>query len=183
MLYVGMGDGGINRNAQDKGTLLGRILRIDVNAPDSFSIPAGNPLTGQAGTRGEIWALGVRNPWKWSLDPVTAELWAGDVGTVVRVEICLIGKGENMGWPQWEGSVCDAFMGSCGDQGFRGPVLDLARPASFVIIGGMVYRGNPASAWCGLYFFGDINAGSVWALRRAGGTLVEYKKLKSPPKA
>lgn len=180
-LYVGMGDGGNNRNAQDKSTLLGKILRLDINAPDTFRVPADNPFVGEAGTRGEIWALGLRNPWKWSLDPVTGELWAGDVGTAVREEISLVGKGENLGWPVYEGNNCDPYMGTCPGSGYRAPVLDLARPNAFVIIGGAVYRGNPASAWYGLYFFADINAGSLWVLRQADGKLVEYKKLKSPP--
>lgn len=180
-LYVGMGDGGNNRTAQDKMSLLGKVLRLDVNAPDSFHVPVDNPFESEAGARGEIWALGMRNPWKWSLDPLTGELWAGDVGTAVREEISLIGKGENMGWPVYEGSNCDPFMGTCPGSGYRAPILDLSRPTSFVIIGGMVYRGNPASAWYGLYFFADINAGSLWALRQAEGKLVEYKKLKSPP--
>lgn len=180
-LYVGMGDGGNFLNAPDKSTLLGKILRIDIDSPDSYRVPADNPFVGQAGTRGEIWALGVRNPWKWSLDPVTGELWAGDVGSAAREEISLIGKGENMGWPYFEGTECNEAMSTCGTQGYRPPVLDLARPASYVIIGGVVYRGNSASAYYGLYFFGDINNGSVWAVRQSGGNLVEYKKLKSPP--
>lgn len=180
-LYVGMGDGGSFLNAPDKTTLLGKILRIDVNAPDTYRIPADNPFVSQAGTRGEIWALGVRNPWKWSLDPVTGELWAGDVGSAVREEITMIGKGEDMGWPYWEGTVCNDALGSCGTQAYRPPVLDLERPASQVIIGGVVYRGNPSSAYYGIYFFGDINFSSVWAIRQNGGKLVEYKKMKSPP--
>jgi glucose/arabinose dehydrogenase len=180
-LYIGMGDGGNFMNAPDKGTLLGKILRIDVNAPDSFSVPADNPFVGQAGVRGEIWALGVRNPWKWSLDPLTGELWAGDVGGATKEEISLISKGENMGWPYWEGTACNEAMSACGIQGYRAPVLDMERAASQVIIGGVVYRGNVSSAYYGLYFFGDINFSNVWAVRQSGGKLVEYKKMKSPP--
>jgi glucose/arabinose dehydrogenase len=184
-LYVGMGDGGwASRTAQDKADLLGKFLRLDINAPDSFRVPPDNPFVGQAGTRPEIWALGIRNPWKWSLDRLTGELWVGDVGEITREEISLVGRGENMGWNVWEGTHCVGGAAACATPGFRAPQADLPRGEAQIIIGGMVYRGDPASAYYGTYFFGDMHYGSVWALRPgASGAAPEVKKMKAPPEA
>ncbi|MDB5106497.1 MAG: hypothetical protein JWP91_4186 [Fibrobacteres bacterium] len=162
-LYVGMGDGGESLNAQNTATLLGKFLRVDVNAPDSFQVPEDNPFVGRAGTRPEIWALGVRNPWKWSFDPVTGELWAGDVGETAREEIDRIGRGQNLGWPFREGTICQE-PDSCDKAGLVGPLAELGRALASTIIGGVVYRGNPASPLYGQYFFADFATGTLWRM-------------------
>jgi glucose/arabinose dehydrogenase len=167
-LYVGMGDGGVSLNAQDRKSLLGKFLRVDVNAPDSFRVPKDNPFVGEAGTRPEIWALGLRNPWKWSFDPVTGVLWAGDVGETAREEIDRVARGQNLGWPFREGTFCHE-PDSCDNPGLDNPVSELGRNLSTTVIGGVVYRGNSASPYYGSYFFSDFELGTLWMIQPVEG--------------
>jgi len=128
-LYAGMGDGGFGNDpggrAQDLGTLLGKMLRIDVDHRTEkrrYGIPRDNPFVGQRGA-GPIWALGFRNPWRWSFDRITGELWLGDVGQDSKEEIDLVGRGGNYGWRIFEGSECTGIEPvACGQAGFIGPV-------------------------------------------------------------
>jgi glucose/arabinose dehydrogenase len=181
-LYVGMGDGGEGRLAQDRGSLLGKFLRVDVNvtAPDSFRVPEDNPFVGRAGARPEIWALGLRNPWKWSFDPVTGTLWAGDVGEVGREEIDTAGRGSNLGWPWREGSVC-LVKDSCDNPGLTAPVADYGRENGNAVVGGTVFRGNPDSPLYGAYFFSDYGKGALWFIQPASdGKHTPQKALNLP---
>lgn len=185
-LYVGMGDGGEGRLAQDPGSLLGKFLRVDVNvaAPDSFRVPEDNPFVGEAGTRPEIWALGLRNPWKWGFDPVTGTLWAGDVGEVGREEIDTVGRGSNLGWPWREGTAC-LVADSCDHPGLIGPVAEYGRENGNAIVGGPVFRGNPDSPLYGAYFFSDFGKGALWYLQPAadGNYQPQNKPQNKPQKA
>ncbi|MDQ3002644.1 MAG: PQQ-dependent sugar dehydrogenase [Fibrobacterota bacterium] len=179
-LYVGMGDGGESILAQDRSSLLGKMLRVDVNVPDSFRVPLDNPFVDEAGTRPEIWALGLRNPWKWSFDPTTGELWAGDVGETAREEINLVAKGANLGWPFREGTVC-LEPDSCSRPGLANPVMELGRAHSTTIIGGMVFRGNVASPFNGAYFFADFELRTLWAMRPEAGKPLMFQRLLTLP--
>lgn len=181
-LYVPTGDGGATVSAQDRSQLLGKILRLDVNAPDSFRVPADNPFVGQAGVRPEIWAYGMRNPWRWSFDAATGDMWIGDVGEDQREEIDIPQAGANLGWGWMEGNRCRE-PDSCRPS-MQAPLIDFTRDQLTVIVGGYVYRGNPASPWYGAYFFGDYAGHALWVLRRgADGKATDTQKLLSLPSA
>jgi glucose/arabinose dehydrogenase len=181
-LYVPTGDGGATAAGQDRERRLGKILRVDVNAPDSFRVPADNPFVGQAGVRPEIWAWGLRNPWKWSFDALTGELWVGDVGEEQREEIDVAKAGDNLGWGWMEGTYCHEADQCTG--ALRPPLADFGRGQLTCIIGGYVYRGDPASPWYGTYFFADYGTHAVWGLRRgADGKAGEIRKLLTLPTA
>ena len=175
MLYVGVGDGGSANdplnNGQSLTTLLGKILRIDVRGDSGYAIPPDNPFAGNAtGARKEIWAYGLRNPWRFSFDPVTEELWAGDVGQTTREEIDIITRGGNYGWKIMEGSICrPGGGGSCDTAGLIMPVADYGRNLASSITGGYVYRGSRLPHLRGAYIFGDYGSGNIFLLRREGG--------------
>jgi glucose/arabinose dehydrogenase len=173
-LYIAVGDGGgswdPDGNGQNLATLLGSILRIDV-AGTPYGIPADNPLAGNTdGYREEIYAWGLRNPWRFSFDPVTGWLWAGDVGQNSLEEIDIIEKGGNYGWNCMEASDCvDADC--CNDHPeFRLPVWDYEHPMfeGRSVTGGYVYRGNSLPDLVGAYVYGDYMTGEIWALRYDG---------------
>jgi len=174
-LYVGMGDGGgvsdFYGNAQDPGTLLGAILRIDVddtagNRP--YAIPPDNPFVGQEGARGELWAIGLRNPWSFSFDPLTGDLYITDVGQEGPEEVNFWeandSAGINYGWPIREGSRCYEADG-CRLKGLRMPVTTYEHIGGHcAIVGGALYRGPRFPDWHGNYFFSDFCSGTVWSL-------------------
>jgi glucose/arabinose dehydrogenase len=174
-LYIGMGDGGSGGDphnyAQDPESLLGKMLRVNVDQRDSgaaYSIPRDNPFIRKPGYRPEIWALGLRNPWKWTFHPVTGSLWVGDVGQGEREEISIIPRGGNMGWRVLEADRC--FEGpNCVRKGFVPPVVSLSRAEARSVTGGEFYLGNGASQHYGAYIFGDYKTGHVWSLRRRSG--------------
>jgi glucose/arabinose dehydrogenase len=181
LLYIGMGDGG---NAGDTGpghapegngqsltTLLGKMLRIEVNATDRYRIPAGNPNLGR-GTRREIWAYGLRNPWRFSFDRATGDLYIGDVGQNAWEEVdfqpSAAAGGANYGWPVWEGThryrpgtTRTRDTKPIGQYGHTG--------GSCAVTGGYVYRGARIPALDGFYIFGDYCSGRLWTLVRFGG--------------
>ena len=172
-LYMGLGDGGPegeprHDHGQDLTTLLGAILRIDVDAGDEgYGIPADNPFAGNdRGWREEIWAYGLRNPWRFSFDPHTGLIWVGDVGEKDREEIDLAERGGNYGWARMEGTLCRDPDG-CGDS-LIPPVFEYGRGEGLAVIGGFVYRGSRWPQLAGLYLFGDFGSRKVWALRRDG---------------
>jgi glucose/arabinose dehydrogenase len=190
-LYISLGDGG-NRadprgNGQDTSTLLGSILRIDVSTVDldtGYTIPPGNPfITGAGGARGEIWAFGLRNPWRFSFDRETGELWAGDVGQNRFEEIDLIERGQNYGWNVMEGLHC--FSGSrvrseaeaCQGPGLALPVIEYGRQGGCSVTGGHVYRGERLPELAGAYLYGDFCSGNVWALKHDGSSVTEHRLL------
>lgn len=170
-LYIGFGDGGGSgdtyQNGRKKDTFFAKILRIDVDKTEggkNYAVPADNPFVGQSGFLPEIWAWGLRNPWKFSFDAVTNKLWVGDVGQGAREEIDTVPKGGDMGWSLTEGKICYPSGNSCDRTGQTGPVLDYARGVGTSVTGGVVFRGNPASPFYGAYFYADYNTRRVFAI-------------------
>jgi glucose/arabinose dehydrogenase len=188
-LYIATGDGGSGNDPQNNGqnrqTLLGKILRIDVNnaAPGTpYAIPPDNPYAGNTqGFRQEIWAYGLRNPWRFSFDHETGDLWAGDVGQGAREEIDLISKGGNYGWKIMEGFICRPPTVGCDTTGLILPVKDYDRTLGQSVTGGYVYRGSRNPALRGAYVYGDFGSGRIWILRSNGTSLTEDKMLLDTP--
>lgn len=172
LLYIGLGDGGSGNdplgNGQNRNTLLGKILRVGV---DPFFIPPDNPFVGVPNTRPEIWAYGLRNPWRFSFDRMTERLFAGDVGQGAREEVDLITKGGNFGWNIMEGSICRPPATTCNMTGLILPITDYDHGAAggTSVIGGFVYRGPAIPALVGTYVFGDLSSGRVWGLKQDSG--------------
>jgi len=173
-IYIGTGDGGgsgdPNTLGQDSTTLLGKILRIDINNTQdtlNYSIPSDNPFFANSqGFREEIWALGLRNPWRFSFDPVTGDLWAGDVGQHDWEEIDLIVKGGNYGWNIMEGFNCFNPPTGCDTSGLTAPIFEYStHDLGCAITGGYVYRGNLHPGLYGAYIYGDYCSGRIWVLR------------------
>jgi glucose/arabinose dehydrogenase len=175
-LYIGMGDGGSandpHGHGQNRATLLGKMLRIDVDRRDArkpYGIPPDNPFVGHPKSAPEIWALGLRNPWRFSFDRASGLLYAGDVGQSAREEIDVIRKGENYGWKVMEGTICTPSVGEkCDRQGLTPPIFDYPRSDGTVVIGGYVYRGKAIPMLFGYYIYGDFGNGKIWALQYDG---------------
>ena len=177
-LYIGLGDGGSGGdpqgNGQNLGTLLGSILRIDVSglsAPGDYQIPPDNPFVNTAGARPEIWAYGFRNPWRFSFDPETGLLWAGDVGQATWEEIDIVTEGGNYGWNIMEGLHCYSPAASCDQSGLTLPLAEYDHSHGCAVIGGYVYHGNQLQSLRGYYIYGDYCSGSIWALAYDGSTV------------
>ena len=170
-LYITLGDGGAGgdpkNHGQDKSTLLGSILRIDVtNVPNGrYAVPPDNPFVGEAGAAPEIWAYGLRNVWRFSFDPKTGDLWAGDVGQGKWEEIDIITRGGNYGWNVREGK--HPYRGN-GSGDFVDPVFEYDREQGISITGGYVYRGKAIPTLDGVYVYGDFGTGRVWGLSYDG---------------
>jgi glucose/arabinose dehydrogenase len=180
MLYVGMGDGGNGGdvgsghapqgNGQSLSTLLGKMLRISVGPTGPYTVPSNNPNLG-AGARSEIWSFGLRNPWRFSFDRATGDMYIGDVGQnaweEIDVQAAASPGGENYGWPVWEGS--HPYRG--------GPLVSDTKPAAEYshaggncsVTGGYVYRGSRVPSLQGFYLYGDFCSGKLWSLVRLGG--------------
>lgn len=175
-LYIATGDGGSGgdpqNNAQNRSSLLGKILRIDVNnstGGKNYGIPADNPFAGNSsGFREEIFAYGLRNPWRFSFDAATGTLWCADVGQSTREEIDIIGKGKNYGWRTMEGSLCFNPPTGCTTTGLTLPVWEYGRSEGYSVTGGFVYRGTKNPDLAGAYIYGDYGSGRIWALRYDG---------------
>lgn len=165
-LYVATGDGGSGGdplgNGQNVFTLLGAILRIDVDGDAPYEVPADNPFVGRDG-RDEIFAYGLRNPWRFSFDAVTGDLWAGDVGQNRWEEINRIERGGNYGWNEREGFEC--FRADCQREGLVDPVHAYPRSEGRSVTGGYVYRGTELPELEGVYVYADFVTGRVWGLR------------------
>ena len=175
-LYIGSGDGGGESsrvNGQDPKTLLGKILRIDVESGVTpYSIPASNPFTQVDGYHGEIWALGLRNPWGFAFDRQTGDLYIPDVGRGAREEVnyqpAASAGGENYGWFIMEGAMCYwDFPFPCGADGLTQPVAEYDHSQGCAIVGGAAYRGNRYPAMQGLFIFADFCTGRIWGLNRS----------------
>ena len=183
-LYIGLGDGGSagdpQRNGQDTSTLLGTILRIDVSeatAGRPYAIPPDNPFA-DGGGRPEIWAYGLRNPWRFSFDRETGELWAGDVGQNRWEEIDIIERGGNYGWNTLEGHHCFSPREECQQEGMIAPVWEYPlEDGACSVTGGYVYRGAAIPWLNGAYVYGDFCTGEIFGLRYANGQVVEHKQL------
>ncbi|HLF78250.1 MAG TPA: PQQ-dependent sugar dehydrogenase [Dehalococcoidia bacterium] len=186
-LYIGLGDGGSARdpqgNGQNRRVLLGKLLRIDVGGRSgnlAYRIPADNPFVGQgATTREEIWALGLRNPWRFSFDSRTGALWLADVGQNTKEEIDIIEKGGNYGWVVMEGFDCLGGGTNCDRTGFIPPVFEYptGRAGNCSVTGGFVYRGEAIAGLRGAYVYGDYCSGRVWALRYDGAKVIQQAEL------
>ena len=172
-LYVGLGDGGSSGdprgNGQDLTTLLGTILRIDVrhaSTVERYRIPSDNPFVGRTeGVRQEIWAYGLRNPWRFNFDRETGALWAGDVGQNRYEEVDLVLPGGNYGWNTMEGFHCFR-TDSCAQEGLALPIVEYGNPAQGCsVTGGYVYRGARLPSLQGAYVYGDYCSGTIWSLR------------------
>ncbi len=180
-LYVGVGDGGgggdPNGHGQSLSTLLGKILRIDVDSGDPYGIPADNPFADRADARGEIYVYGVRNPWRFSFDRATRDLWIGDVGQDAREEIdaSLAGSiaGNDYGWNVMEGTACFNPPSGCDTTGLTLPVIDYDHSKGCAVTGGFVYRGARMPGIQGTYFFTDFCSGFTESLKLQGGHAAE----------
>ncbi|NKI31897.1 PQQ-dependent sugar dehydrogenase [Croceivirga thetidis] len=175
-LYISSGDGGgagdTDNNSQTRSNLLGNILRIDVDNTENglnYAIPLSNPFVGENGVRGEIYAYGLRNPWRMSFDSESGSLWAADVGQGAREEIDVIVSGGNYGWKLFEGTSC--FSGDCNDSGLTPPIYEYGHDnGDRSVTGGTVYRGDEISSLKGKYIYGDYVSGRIWALETDGST-------------
>ena len=182
MLYAGLGDGGGGgdplHNGQDFNSILASLIRLDVDGGDPYRIPSDNPFAGQANRRGEIWAKGLRNPWRYAFDPPTGLLYIADVGQGVREEVDVVTAtrgGVNYGWPVLEGSGC--YLGApCISNGMEPPVLDYTHAGGACsITGGYVYRGSAIPEIRGHYFYSDYCAGFLRSFRYENGAAVDQK--------
>ena len=179
-LYIGMGDGGSGGdplgNGQNRSTLLGKILRVDVDSSSdgrNYGIPNDNPFVANGlGYREEIYAYGFRNPWRFSFDSVTGQLWVGDVGQNLIEEIDLVEKGKNYGWNIMEGELCYSPATDCDKTGLELPIWNYTHDVGNAIIGGYIYRGSTLPSLAGAYVYGDYGSGRIWVLRYDGTTVV-----------
>jgi glucose/arabinose dehydrogenase len=191
MLYIGLGDGGAagdqggghasGGNGQSLGTLLGKILRIDPapSAGRAYTVPADNPFVDSAGARPEIWSYGLRNPWKFSFDAGTGDLWVGDVGQNAWEEVDLVtaaqgsGRGTNFGWNVWEGT----HRYRDGDApGAVGPVFEYPHDGgNCSVTGGYVYRGDRIPAMRGVYLFADYCVGELRGVVATDGRVIQER--------
>lgn len=189
-LYIGMGDGGSandpHGNGQNTAVLLGKLLRIDVDhkeAPLIYAIPKDNPFAGKKTGREEIWAYGLRNPWRFSFDPADGRLYLADVGQNEVEEINTIEKGGNYGWNIMEGDICTHGVNKdCNKAGLKMPIHTYRHTEGFSITGGFVYRGNNIPGLCGVYLYADYVTGKIWGLRYDGNKVTvntELVNLKS----
>ena len=170
-LYIATGDGGSAGDpknlGQDRRSLLGKILRIDVSSKSrqqAYGIPPDNPFVNQSPFRQEIYAWGLRNPWRFSFDAKTGRLYAADVGQNRYEEINLIVKGGNYGWRKKEGYACYRPQKNCSDKSLRDPIHAYSRRLGQSITGGYVYRGKKLKEYYNHYFFADFISGRVWAM-------------------
>ena len=194
-LYFGLGDGGSggdpSSTAQDTTDLLGSMLRLDVDGAAPYAIPSDNPFAGgahctadhtvSANNCPEIYAWGLRNPWRWSFDSATGELWLGDVGQGAFEEIDRIQRGGNYGWDCREGtSPFSSPAPSCSAAaGLIAPVHEYGRSLGFSVTGGYVYRGSAISGLAGNYLFADYGSGRIWRLVPNGGGLAAEELLNT----
>lgn len=191
-LYIGMGDGGSGGDpqghGQNRGTLLGAMLRVDVRTGGPYVVPADNPFVGHEGVRPEIWNWGQRNPWRFSFDRVTGDLFIADVGQNALEEVSFQPAdspgGENYGWKAYEGSQpygSDSNREGMVRRELVFPIAEYGRNEGCSVTGGYVYRGNQLPDLAGNYIFGDYCTGYVWTLTpQADGTWLRTLLLQAP---
>jgi glucose/arabinose dehydrogenase len=186
LVWYAIGDGGPSQGrstrAQDLGDLHGKILRIDPRpgAGAAYQVPPDNPFAGRADARPEIWAYGLRNPWRFELDPVTGDLWIGDVGRNGAEEVNHLpgpqaGAGANLGWPYFEGTTA-ALDGA--PPGLVGPVVEYPHGPRCGVTGGAVYRGTAVPALAGAYLYSDLCDGIVRAIGIGSGAVVAERTFE-----
>lgn len=187
--YIAVGDGDADVDtaetslSQDSTRYQGKLLRVDVDAGDPYGIPADNPYVARAGWLHEIWQLGLRNPWRWSFDRKTGDVWIGDVGQHVWEEIDYLPAGakpgNNFGWPFMEGDAC--YRTACDTAGLVTPLYEYGHSPACAVTGGYVYRGMASPDLAGIYFFGDYCAGWVRGLKLEGGKVADaFTPLEAP---
>ena len=187
-LYLVMGDTGPhndpNGHAQNLQLLLGKVLRIDVDhaaAGLAYAIPKDNPFVGQADARPEIWAYGLRNPWRFSFDRLNGDLWLADVGQDRVEEVDIVHRGENYGWSVYEGF--EPFSNQYRKEGrtYTQPVFAYRRKYGNSITGGHVYRGDKDSSFYGVYVFGDYNSKRIFGVTQRDGALKAAREIGAIP--
>jgi putative heme-binding domain-containing protein len=187
-LYIVMGDTGPhndpNGHAQNLRLLLGKLLRIDVDRPEgdlAYAIPADNPFAGRADARPEIWAYGFRNPWRFSFDRVTGDLWLADVGQDREEEVAIVRRGENHGWNVYEGF--EPFSNEYRKEGrtFTAPLFAYKRKYGVSVTGGFVYRGDKQSSFYGVYICGDYASKRIFGLTQENGKLKTVRQIGTLP--
>jgi len=183
-LYIGTGDGGSggdpHNNSQNLQSLLGKILRIDVDSArdgQAYGIPDDNPFIGEGAP--EIYAYGLRNPWRFSFDSVTGQLWAADVGQQRYEEINIVARGANYGWRIQEGMACYDPADGCEISDLEQPIHTYGRDLGVSITGGFVYRGDEMPELAGSYFYADFGTGTIWALTERDGAFRSTTLLES----
>ena len=189
-LYIGMGDTGPQGDPEGHGqnlTLhLGKMLRIDVDHQDpglGYAIPADNPFRGHADARPEIWAYGLREPWRFSFDPVTGDLWVGDVGQDRIEEVDIIHRGENYGWNVYEGFEPFSNAYRKDGENYVPPVFAYNRRYGFCVVGGLVYRGDKSSPFYGAYIFGDYTSKRIFAIKQHDRLLDMVRQIGTCPQS
>jgi glucose/arabinose dehydrogenase len=180
-LYLGFGDGGGQGdkhgqfgNGQKMDTWLGKILRIDVNTSTGYLVPKNNPFTGKKDVKPEIWAYGFRNPYRFSFDKASGQLFAGDVGQDEWEEVDVVNKGANYGWRLMEGTHCYNPAENCDTTGITPPIAEYNHKEGVSVIGGYVYNGDQLSALKGKYVFADWT-GPLFSLQKEGTKWVRSK--------
>jgi uncharacterized repeat protein (TIGR03806 family) len=171
-LYIGLGDGGSggdpNGNGQNPATLLGAMLRIDVgDGSGGYTIPPDNPFVSGGGAP-EVYAYGLRNPWRWSFDRQGGALWVGDVGQNAYEEVDIVTRGGNYGWNVMEGNHCYSPATGCDQSSLILPVAEYDHTQGIAVTGGYVYRGSEVPFLSGQYLYGDYGSGLIWALEANG---------------
>jgi glucose/arabinose dehydrogenase len=184
-LYFGLGDGGGEGDplghGQNTQTLLGKMLRIDVNSTSpglQYAIPPDNPFVAGGG-RPEIFAIGFRNPWRFSFDRTTGRLFVADVGQNKFEEVDIVQKGGNYGWNTMEGLHCFNPPSGCNSAGLSLPIVEIAHPEAVAVIGGFVYHGNAIAGLQGMYVFGDLS-GKIWSLTESSPNTFTRSTLLTP---
>lgn len=183
-LYIGMGDGGAandpHGHGQNLATLLGKMLRLDVDRAQPnrpYAIPADNPFVNQPGAAPEVYAYGLRNPWRFSFDAGSGRLYLADVGQNAKEEIDVIERGGNYGWNVMEGDICTPTVNkNCKPIGTL-PIFSYPASEGRSITGGFVYRGARHAPLCGVYLYGDYVGGNVWGLRFDGQRVTAQRRL------
>jgi glucose/arabinose dehydrogenase len=167
-LYVSLGDDEASEQAQTTTSLYGKLLRIDVDSAQPYAIPPSNPFVDQPGARPEIWSYGFRNPWRFSFDRTTGDLW-------VDMQPASSHGGENYGWPYFEGAQC-MIPEHCQDASFVAPLVTYGHNMNCAVVGGYVYRGSAIAAFSGRYLFGDLCTGGVFTL--AGNAQQGWQRIE-----
>jgi glucose/arabinose dehydrogenase len=188
-LYIGMGDGGGLGdpwgNAQNKKVLLGKMLRIDIDSGEPYGIPTNNPFAGKIEAREEIWATGLRNPWRFSFDSVTGDMYIADVGEhdweEIHFQPANSKGGENYGWNLMEGFHDFQLTKGFDKSLLTMPVLEYGHDQGCSVTGGYIYRGKRHSTISGTYFFSDFCSGKIWGLRRNQEREWEWTELQGTP--
>ncbi len=189
-LYFGMGDSAPNHDpegfGQDMHLLFGKMLRLDVDhggEGQSCAIPGDNPFRDCAGVRPEIWASGLREPWRFSFDPVTGNLWVADLGQERGDEVDIVRRGENFGWNVYEGFDPFSNLHRRPGQVYVPPIFAAWRKQGTTLVGGRVYRGDPRSSFYGVYIFGDYTSKRIWGLTQENRVLKTIRQIATAPQS